>query len=44
MGKNDDFTQFYKILAFFYPITVTEVISREERVKNSNFGRLYRQK
>ena len=42
--KIEDFTQFYQILALFYPIIVIDVIFREERVKNSNFGGFYRRK
>ena len=33
MIKIEDFTQFYQILALFYPIVVTEVIFREERLR-----------
>ena len=44
MKKIDDFTQFYQILAIFYPIIVTEVIFREERVKKQEFRKVLQEK
>ena len=42
--KIEDFSQFYQISAIFYPITVTEVTFREERVKKQQIWKVLQEK